>query len=322
MEVLNTFLLNGGKHLTTVVRENQSYFFAKEICEVLEEEYDEQKGEYMSERDMYLFVMRSRKDAAQPFQNWLCDIACDIRKNGVVKERSTCTETGPTPTDPTLNGHFRDLNWSRGSKIQTYLPDGKTLVNTYANSTTACRATKANLTSIRSAILQNTVYLTHRWHAIDRNLPDDTVCVLTPTVESGTIPRSGCIAVMEPPRTCIKQVFPDQKSFAKEYEVSPALVSQVLSKPERMCNGHYLMYFENCQEELKAAYLAHSSLPDPPVRITKSSVEQRDPQTNAVLRIFPSMSDVMKNFQVSRLSLKNAIEKKDVCHNYRWAYVG
>jgi prophage antirepressor-like protein len=105
MDILEAFVFNGRIHEVTIVhQDNELMFRASDIAKVLEmgnirssmKDFDEtekvvhrmdtpggpQETIFLTEVGLYRLIMKSRKDAAKPFQKWVCNIIKTTRKTG------------------------------------------------------------------------------------------------------------------------------------------------------------------------------------------------------------------------------------------------
>ena len=89
-------------------------------------------------------------------------------------------------------------------------------------------------------------------------------------------------------------------------------------KEESISSGHYWNYFNNCSKELQDEYLSHSSLPEKYIPTSGKQVQQIDPKTNKVLKIYTSNREICKLFQMSVTKLKDVIENEEIHQGYKW----
>lgn len=217
----------------------------------------------------------------------------------------------------------RRYTQSRGTKIQRYTPDGKTLLETYPGCAEAARDSKLNApvaASIRLAIADKTVYKGYRWAALDRAKPDDTIQDIGPTSDAKTT-RQGFVAMLNLTQTQIVKVFCDQKAAAEDRQFKGvAAISNAIKRGSKS-GGHMFRMWYDCEEELKDAYLLSNELPQPRVRANSKPVEQINPLTGEVVKRFSSIEHIKTAMRVARQSLNTAIEFKHVLKGYKWRYV-
>lgn len=208
-------------------------------------------------------------------------------------------------------------NFTRGNKVQKYSLAGS-LVATYKGTRDATRKEEGTSdTGIKQAIKNKSIYKEHRWLFLSRDLPDDTVQDIGDSVAVRK-QKDGFVAMLNITKDIIVQVFPDQKSAAKERQfTSSASISQAIAQ-NRLSSGHYFCYFDDCSEEMKTAYLQHGRLPEKPSKINSIPVHQINPVNNEIIKIYNSILDVQKEFQASRMTLKKAIAEGTPFKNYIW----
>ena len=215
--------------------------------------------------------------------------------------------------------HFKKRKQSRGDKVQRYSPEGE-LMETYEGTTDALRKFEgASISALKSAIKKRSIYRHFRWINLPRDKPDDTFQDIGETVEQKEV-NLGLIAFLSLRKDRIERVFPDQKS-AQEFCMfkSPAAISNAIKKGTRT-SGHFVMHYNDCDEELKQDFLSRETLPEPTRRSNGRSIHQLHPITKCVVRTYKAMTDVFRQFPMSRLSLMQAIELKEPIRNYYWAY--
>jgi hypothetical protein len=77
--------------------------------------------------------------------------------------------------------------------------------------------------------------------------------------------------------------------------------------------------WENLDSKIKDAYLASHELPQRIKRVNGIALDQRDPITNEVIKTFTSMEEIVRDFHLSRKSLKEAIDFGNVIKGFRFA---
>ena len=171
---------------------------------------------------------------------------------------------------------------------------------------------------LKRAIENNQKLIEENKH-LDRNLPDDTIQDIGKSVVVRT-QKEGFIAMLNINKDIIVQVFPDQKSATEErHFTSSASISQAIAQ-NRLSSGHYFCYYHDCSDELKNAYLAHSTLPKKPARSNAIYIKQLNPITKELINTYNSIQDVQIQFQASRRTIQNAISKKTILKGFLWSY--
>lgn len=216
----------------------------------------------------------------------------------------------------------RQHTQARGNKIQIYSHDGKTLIKTYESYVYAMRDKElANPTrsAIKEAIKTTTIYKDFRWAELDRSLPDDTIQELPDTIESKIV-KIGYVAMLNLDKDKIVNVFCDQKAAAQDRKfTSSASVSNAIRRGS-ISGGHYFMMWYDCTQELKDEYLKTNTLPQKRVAVNGVEIEQLHPITNEVLKYYASCEDVVKEYKISRQTLKSAIDYNYIVKGYKWQY--
>lgn len=209
---------------------------------------------------------------------------------------------------------------TRGNKIQRYSQDGKTLIKTYDSYICATRdkeLANPSRPALKKAIDTNTIYKDFRWMELDRSLPDDTIQDLPDTIESKII-KIGYIAMLNLDKDKIVNVFCDQKAASEERKfTSSASISNAI-KRNSVSGGHYFMMWHDCSQELKDEYLKYNSLPQKRAPINGVQIEQLHPITNEVLKLYSTCEDVLREFKMSRLTLKTAMQYNYIVKGYKW----
>jgi hypothetical protein len=211
----------------------------------------------------------------------------------------------------------------KGPKIQRYSPDGKTLLQTYESSIAALRDSSLDApsrTRIHEAVKTNTVYKDFRWMLLDRELPDDTIQVLEATIEKKSDIRKGYVAMLNLDKTQIVEVFQNQKEAAVNRKfMGAAPISQAIKRCSQS-GGHYFQMWYEVSEDLKNEFLSRKTLPE---KITPGGqrISQMHPVTGEVIKVYASVSDVIKEHRFSRTSLFNVIENSFIAKGYRWAFI-
>ena len=241
----------------------------------------------------------------------------EINSNEVSQDRNEETYIDPI----ILLGDFRKHTQSRGNKIQRYSPDGKTLIKTYDSFAYAMRDKDVGESTsrgcIKNAIENKLVYKDSRWAELDRNMQDETIQEIGETVESKTV-KLGYVAMLNMNKDKIVNVFCDQKAAAEDRKFSSGGAVSNAIKRESVSGGHYFKMWDNCSQELKDEFLLDNELPEKRIPINGKKIEQLHPITNQVIKVFTSFEDVIKEFRVSRQTLKSACNFDIICKGYKW----
>jgi len=229
---------------------------------------------------------------------------------------------GGAAVDPVLLfADNRQYTQALGAKVQRYSPDGKTLLQTYESAIAALRDASLDApsrTRIHQAVADRTVYKDFRWMFLDRALPNDTVQVLGETAQKERDIRKGFVAMLNLDKTQIMEVFQNQKEAGIDRKFRSSAPVCTSLKNGTQSGGHYFKMWYDCPDDLKAEFLSRKSLPDKAVP-GGQRVVQLHPITRDVVRVYASVSDVIKDHRFSRSSLKNVIENGFIAKGYRWS---
>ena len=118
-------------------------------------------------------------------------------------------------------------------------------------------------------------------------------------------------------QTKILAVFASQKEAVESRNMKCNGFTRAIQK-QHISSGHYWNYFDNCSTEMKEEYLAHSKLPEKYVPNNGKQVQQIDPKTNKVIKIYSSNREICKLFQMSRTKLKDVIKNNEIHQGFKW----
>jgi len=218
----------------------------------------------------------------------------------------------PTP-DP------RNRKESKGFKIQKYTPDGK-LVKTFNGLCIVAREEpRASESGVKQAIINKRLYKEHRWLFLDRSKPDDTIQDIGETTKT-TKQNLDFVAMLDIKKETILHVFPDQRTAADNRQLKSVAGIQNSIRHNRVCRGHYFVYFSKCSKELQDSYLAHNSLPKIPKKYNSVEVKKLHPVTKELVKIYTSYSEITKFHRICANKLKDVIAKEEIYGGYKWSY--
>ena len=213
----------------------------------------------------------------------------------------------------------------RGNKIQKYSSDGKTLIKTYESFAYALRDKKLSSImsisriSIKNAIDKKLIYKGFRWAELNRSKDNNTFQEIGETEESKTI-KIGFVAMLNLDKNKIMKVFCDQKEAGQDRKFTSSASIANAIKRGSLSSGHYWIMYDDCNEELKQKYLEENELPNKRVAINGKQIQQLHPITKNIIKVYSSCEDVIKEYKVSRKTLKSAIEFNIICKGYNWCY--
>jgi len=212
----------------------------------------------------------------------------------------------------------KQININRGNKIQKYSETGE-LLKTYIGIRDATRLEAISDTNLKSAIKNKTIYAGYRWLYLDRDSDDNTVQEIGESVKVNT-PKNAFVAMLDIDKTRIVNVYKNQKDagLARKLKSSSAIYQSIVKG--NLSSGHYFKYYEECSDELKAAFLENGGVL-PEAHINKGvAIKQIDYITGELIKEYPSLLDVQKNFQISSKCIKKAIATGEVIKGFRWKY--
>jgi len=228
-------------------------------------------------------------------------------------------------SDLSVETFIKTRKSTRSPRVQQYEPipnsnDFK-LVKTYDSIIEVLRDNDGcSVGGLKPACKNNTLYRGYRWLFLDRD-KEIKHYNIPPTVNIREVSHE-LVAMLNIDKNKILQVFPSIKhaSEARHFK-SLAAISKAI-KNESLSSGHYWKRYHDCDEALKEEYEKHNTLPDKPPKVNGIRVQQISMNKDkGVIKEFTSISDVLKQFQMSRVSLKNA-NKNNTPHNgYYWKII-
>lgn len=205
---------------------------------------------------------------------------------------------------------------SFGPFVQKYDEKGDFIQ--YYNSIIICiRENKGfSQTGLKNAVKNKTIYHGFRWFLQERSKNPEEVQNIGETKEI-IKQRKELIAFLNLDKNKIVKVYPDQKSITEEYKVSHGAICSAIKRGSRS-QGGYFVFYEDCSQELKNTY--KEELPEISPKTASIQVNQISPITEEVIKKYNSINDVINECQISRISLKKAIENNDVLKGFKWEF--
>ncbi|NBP66339.1 MAG: hypothetical protein EBU66_17020 [Bacteroidetes bacterium] len=206
-----------------------------------------------------------------------------------------------------------------GPKVQLY--DGNNtsqLVNVFNSITEATRKIqKSSFTHIKIAARNNLLYLGYRWFLIDRDDPNPNE-----VKDIGETKISGkrivdFVAMLNLEKTEIIKVFKLQKEAASFVEQCVSALCNAI-KYNTPLSGHYWVFWNELDEELKSVYTQKQNLPDNIIKPKAHQVFKIDPITNKVLETYPSITDAAKIMHLSPKTLKLVAKTNEIYKEFKW----
>lgn len=209
----------------------------------------------------------------------------------------------------------------KGPLVQQYDPNTLQLIKTFDSFIDVNREVNGtSAAAIRAAIKANSVYYGFRWFSIARDA-NPIQHEIPPTIDIQQAKR-GLIAMLNLDRTHILQVYDSVKSASKDQQfTNGAAISKAINSDTKSGNKYWKRW-EDCSAELRTEYLEHNKLPEV-LQVASGSVKvnQYHPVTNEFVKTFNSMSDITKEYQMSRASLIKAITKQRPYKGFIWNYL-
>lgn len=198
---------------------------------------------------------------------------------------------------------------SKSPYIQKYDPNTLELLETYDSLIDLIRENEnMSRSGLKVSVKSNTIYNGYRWFFVKKSEPNIKYD-LEHTNEIKTIKYNEFIAMIDIDKKNIVEVFPSQKhaSIARKFTNSGA-ISQALKKGN-ISSGHYWMRYDDCSDELKTTY--KKELPEKNKNNNSKKVELIHKTTKEIIKVFDSVDDVLKEFQMSRLTLNKFSNNKE-----------
>lgn len=234
-------------------------------------------------------------------------------------------EDDSSDSDISVEHFIKTRKSTRSPRVQQYEPISKSndfkLIKTYESIIEVIRDNESfSVGGLKPACNNNTLYKGFRWILLDRekeikhyNIP--------PTTDIREVSHEQ-VAMLNIDKNKIMEVFPSLKhaSEARHFK-SLAAISKAI-KLGSQSSGHYWSRYIDCDDNLKNEYEKHNTIPDKPPKVNGIRVQQISMgKDRKVVKEFTSIADVTKNFQMSRVSLKNASENNTPHNGFYWKMI-
>lgn len=211
-------------------------------------------------------------------------------------------------------------NGNRSPKVYQYLPDNLLIPIKIYDSPAEVERDLSELhispAPLRASSKNNTIYKGFRWLFLNRNL--ELPLNIPDTVDTKhKSPDIKYIAMIDIKKTKIIQLFSTQKDAVEARNMKSRSFTRAIQQ-QSISSGHYWNFFDNCSEEMKLEYLKNNKLPEKYIANIGKKVEQIDPKTNTVIKIYNSNRDIVKNFQMSTLTLQKCLKSGEIYNGYIW----
>lgn len=208
---------------------------------------------------------------------------------------------------------------TRSPKVYQYDPKTLELIQIYDSIITVTRHFNSSSGSaLREAARNNRTYKDFRWLLVDRNITD--VPVPPPTMECRT-QSVEFIAMIDIKQTKILEVFPSQKEAAMSRNLAGFSTISRAIKQNSISSGHYWNIFQKCSQEMRDEYLKNNVLPEHHVKANGITVIQINPITNENMKTYKSITEVLKNFQISRITLNKVSDNNEIHNGFKWKII-
>ena len=177
-----------------------------------------------------------------------------------------------------------------------------------------------SVSGLKHSIGNSSVYHGFRWKIIEKTEDPSIKYDIGETTEI-IVSRREFIAHINIDKTRVMDVYSEQKEFAEKYKLSNSAVCCAIKRGSRTQGGH-LMFYDDCPIEMREEYEKTNKLPEKPVIGGGMTVSKIDKNTKVVLKNYNSISDVIKENPMSRLSLQNASNNNTVHNGFLWKISG
>jgi len=233
----------------------------------------------------------------------------EVSENTISPEKNSQEESNPFL-------YIKAREHTRSPKVYQYNAETLELIQMYDSIINVIREFHSSSPSaLKLAAKNNTIYKGFRWLLVDRNVTEAPI--LQPTVESRT-QSIEYIAMIDIQQTKILNVFPSQKEAAMARNLAGFSTISRAIKQKSISSGHYWNLFHRCSQEMRDEYLKTNTLPEQHVKSNGISVIQIHPVTMEEITEYKSITEVLKKFQMSRVSLVKAAETNEIHNGFRW----
>lgn len=172
---------------------------------------------------------------------------------------------------------------------------------------------------LKCAIQNNSIYHGFRWALVDKTQNPTIPQNLDPTKEISQ-KKYELLAHINLSRDRILKVYSEYGEMAKEYKASNSAIASARRRQTK-CNGGYVVFYNDCSNEMKEEYELNNTLPIKPISKTGKMIRQIDPASNLEVSTYSCISDITKKFHFGREKLKEAIDKKFAYKGFKWEFV-
>jgi hypothetical protein len=211
---------------------------------------------------------------------------------------------------------------SNGPRVQTYDPhDFTKVIKVYPSITEAVRAVKdSSYSQIKFAFKNNLLYLGYRWNLLHSSDDATLAAQMNPTVENKQVRKVDKIAMMDLDKTRIIKVFLLQKDAAEFVMQDPSAICTALRFKSPIAN-HVWMFLGDVDENILEEWTRHNEIPETTGNKRGVKVQQVDMKTNKLVKTFASITDVVKEMQMSPNTIKQYITSQKPYKGFIWSFV-
>lgn len=243
------------------------------------------------------------------------------RNNEPLENTIRIEETEKTEEEVNISDdiYIKTRENTRSPKVYQYDPQTLELIKVYDSVITFTRHFHSSSGSaLREAAKNNRIYKDYRWALSERNTVE--IPNIEPTVES-RVHSIEYISMIDIKQTKILAVYPSQKEAAMARNLAGFSTISRAIKKNGISSGHYWNVFDHCSEEMRNTYLMTNKLPEPHIKANGTSVIQINPITGEEIKVFKSITEILKKFQMSRASLNKASDNDEIHNGFKWKVI-
>ena len=205
-----------------------------------------------------------------------------------------------------------------GPRLQKVHPETLQLLKVYESVNELMKEnSEIKRPSINKAVQENTIYNGFRWLLVDRELDPMVIHQIHPT-KVVRAQNLGYIAKLNSTKTEILNVYLDRKTAAVENNFQSSASLDPPVKNKTIANGHFYFLYEDCEEDLRTAFVAKNNQSDP--LLYKNGVGQFDSE-NKMTREFACKYDCIRGMPMSDKTLEKALTTAAPYNGYVYKYL-
>jgi hypothetical protein len=205
-----------------------------------------------------------------------------------------------------------------GPRLQKIHPETLRLLKVYESVNELMKEnSEIKRPSINKAIQENTIYNGFRWLLVDRELDPTVIHQINPT-KIVRAQNLGYIAKLNSTKTEILNVYLDRKTAAVENHFQSSASLDPPVKNKTIANGHFYFLYEDCEEDLRTAFVAKNNNLEP--LLYKNGVGQFDSE-NKMTREFACKYDCIRGMPMSDKTLEKALTTAAPYNGYVYKYL-